>query len=135
MRILADTNLFFKFCRRLPLPPAVESALTDETNEVCVASISVMEIYRLWQCGKIPANPDTWLDFALPSWTVFPMTVPIARQSVLWNWDHRDPADRVLAATASVEKVEFWHTDTVLKTLTGFPQKYFKNVVATPGSR
>ena len=127
MRILADTNLFLKFCRRLPLPPAVESAFADEKNELCVASISAMEIYRLWQCQKIPDHPDTWLDLALPSWTVLPMSVPVARQAVLWPWEHKDPADRVIAATAALEKITLWHTDTVLKKLTGFPHRYFTN--------
>lgn len=129
MRILADTNLFVKFCRRLPLPKAVLSAFEDEGNELCLASISAMEIYRLWQLGKIPDNPDSWLDLALPSWIIIPMTIPIARQAVLWNWDHRDPADRIIAATASIEKLELWHTDTVLKSITGFPHQYFKNIL------
>jgi PIN domain nuclease of toxin-antitoxin system len=129
MRILADTNLFVKFYHRQPLPAAVETAFADETNELCVASVSAIEIYRLWQAGKLKDNPDNWLDLALPSWTVIPMTVPIARQSVLWNWEHRDPADRIITATASVEKIELWHTDTVLKKLSGYPGKYFTNVL------
>ncbi|MEN9575078.1 MAG: hypothetical protein RL514_2933 [Verrucomicrobiota bacterium] len=57
------------------------------------------------------------------------MTAAVARQSVLWPWEHRGPADRILAATAFVEKVELWHTDTVLKPLSGLPHRYFKNVV------
>lgn len=129
MKILADTNLFLKFCRRLPLPRPVESAFEDERNELYLASVSAVEIYRLWQAGRVPDNPDLWLDLALPSWTVVSMTVPIARQSVLWPWAHRDPADRIIAATAALDKIEFWHTDTVLKKLTGFPQRYFKNVI------
>ena len=128
MRILADTNLFVKFCHRQPLPAAVESAFEDERNELFVASITALEIYRLWQAGKLKDNPDDWLDLALPSWTVIPLNIPIARQSVLWNWEHRDPADRIIAATAAVEKIELWHTDTVLKKLTGYPQKYFTTV-------
>lgn len=128
MRILADTNLFLKFCRRLPLPSGVESALMDGKNERCLSTVSVIEIYRLWQAGRVPDNPDMWIDLALPSWTVFPLTVPIARQSVLWSWPHKDPADRIMAATAMVEKLQFWHTDTVIKKLTGFPQKYFRNI-------
>ena len=84
MKILADTNLFVKFCRRLPLPKEVEKVLADEKTERCLSPISVVEIFRLWKNGDIPANPDTWLDLALPSWTVFPVTVPIARLSVLW---------------------------------------------------
>lgn len=128
MRILADTNLFVKFCRRLPLPPGVESHLEAPNTERCLASVSVLEIFRLWQAGRLPDHPDTWLHHALPSWRVLPMTAAIARQSVLWPWEHRDPADRILAATAQVEKVELWHTDTILKPLADFPQKYFKGV-------
>lgn len=129
MRILADTNLFVKFCHRQPLAEAVVKALDDAKTERCLSAVSVLEVFRLWQVGKLRAHPDTWIDLALPSWTVLPMTAPIARQSVLWPWEHRDPADRILAATAFVEKVELWHTDTVLKPLTGFPHRYFKNVV------
>ena len=43
-------------------------------------------------------------------------------------------ADRILAATAAEEKLEFWHTDTVLKRLTGFPQKYFTNISKKPSA-
>lgn len=132
MRILADTNLFLKFCRRLPLPPTVETAFADESNELCLCSISAMEIYRLWQNKKIPDHPDTWLDLALMSWTVLPMTVPVARQAVLWPWEHKDPADRVIAATAAIEKIQIWHTDTVIKKLSGFPARYFTNVLENP---
>ena len=129
MRILADTNLFVKFCHRLPMAEAVAKALDDAKTERCLSAVSVLEVFRLWQVGKLRVHPDTWMDLALPSWTVLPMTAPIARQSALWPWEHRDPADRILAATAHVEKVELWHTDTVLKPLTGFPHRYFKNVV------
>ena len=131
MRVLADTNLFIKFCRRLPLPKEVESTLADMNTERCLSPISIIELFRLWQRGNAPDNPDLWLDLALPSWTVLPVTVAIARQSVLWPWSHRDPADRLLAATALCEGIEFWHNDTVLKKLTGFPHRYFTN----PASR
>ncbi len=127
MRVLADTNLFIKFHRRLPLPDEVLETLIEADTERCLSPVSVIELYRLWQEGAVPDNPDVWIDVALPFWTVLPVTVPIARQSVLWAWKHRDPADRLLAATAAVEKVELWHTDTVVKKLTGFPHRYFSN--------
>ena len=129
MRLLVDTNVFIKFCRRLPLPPEVERVLEEEDTERCLSPVSVIELYRLWQRGHVPQNPDTWLNDALPSWEILPVTVPIARQAVLWPWLHKDPADRLLAATAVEERIEFWHTDTVLKKLPGFPQRYFKNVL------
>lgn len=129
MRVLADTNIFIKFCRRLALPAAVEQTLAAPQTERLLSPISVIELFRLWQNGQVPEDPDTWLDFALPSWKVLPITVPVARLSVLWDWDHKDPADRLLAATAKVENVALWHTDTKLRRLRGFPQRYFVNVV------
>lgn len=128
MRVLVDTNLFIKFNRRLPLPAEVETALDDEQTERCLSPISVLELFRLWKRGALPSNPDTWIDLALPTWTILQVTVPIARQSVLFPWEHKDLADRLIAATASIEGVELWHTDTILKDLTGFPHRYFKNV-------
>ncbi len=129
MKLLADTNLFVRFTLRLPLPSGVEKAFDDPQTERCLASVSVLEIFRLWQTGRLPDHPDPWLNPALASWRVLPMTAPIARQSVLWPWPHRDPADRIIAATARLENIELWHTDTVLKPLRDFPQRYLKNVV------
>ena len=127
VRILADTNLFIKFHRQLPLPTAVETALEADSTERFLSAISVIELFWLWKNGRVPLNPDEWLDAALDSWTILPITAPIGRQSVLWDWAHKDPADRILTATAQIEKIELWHTDTVLKKLKGFPQRYFVN--------
>ena len=132
MRVLADTNVFIKFCRRLPLPALIQKTLEDPQTERLLSPVAVIELFRLWQNGRVPDNPDGWLDLAAPSWTVVPITVPIARLSVLWDWDYRDPADRLLAATAKIEQVELWHTDTRLKKLKGFPQHYFLNVLEQP---
>ncbi len=130
MKVLADTNLFVKFYHRQPLPVGVEAALESDVVERFVSPVSIIEIYRLWQGRRIMIDPEAWLDNALKSWTVLAITAPIARQSVLWDWPHRDPADRILAATAKMEKVDLWHTDTILKKLAGFPQRYFTNKTA-----
>jgi PIN domain nuclease of toxin-antitoxin system len=127
VRVLADTNVFICFTRRLPLEPEIERTLDDPMTERCLSPVSVIELYRKWQSRDVPDNPDDWLDQAVFSWTILPVTVPIARQSVLWSWSHKDPADRLLAATASIEQVELWHTDTRLKKFAGFPQRYFVN--------
>src|SRR4051812_15480371 len=105
MRVLVDTNVFIKFSRRLPLPLLIERTLEKPGTERFLSAVSVIELYRLWQNRNLPDNPDGWLELALPSWTILPITVPIARLSVVWEWDHKDPADRLLAATASIEQV------------------------------
>ena len=127
MRVLADTNIFIKFNRKLPLAAEVETVLESNSVERCISSVSVIELFWLWKTGRVPVNPDEWLGKALESWNVLAITAPIARQSVLWDWPHKDPADRILAATAKIEKIELWHTDSVLKKISGFPQRYFVN--------
>src|SRR5882724_607552 len=117
MKLLADTALFVKFAHRQPLPDEVEKTLDNEETIRCLSPMSVIEIYRRWRGGQLTDHPDGWLELALASWTILPVTETIARQSVLWDWAHRDPADRMLAATAKVEKIEPWHTDAVLKKL------------------
>ena len=129
MKILADTNVFIKFNRRLPLPAEVETVLESESAERFISAVTIVELFRLWKSGRVPLNPDAWLDEALKSWSVIPLDAAIARQSVLWDWPHKDPADRIIAATALIEKVELWHTDNTLKKLTGFPNRYFANKV------
>ena len=127
MRVLADTNIFIKFNRKLPLAAEVETVLESNVVERSISAVSIIELFWLWKTGRVPLNPDEWLDKALESWAVLPVTAPIARQSGLWDWPHKDPADRILAATAKIEKIELWHTDVVLKKTSGFPQRYFVN--------
>jgi PIN domain nuclease of toxin-antitoxin system len=127
MKILADTNIFIKFNRRLPLPEEVETVLETDLAERFISAVTIAELFWLWKSGRVPLNPDLWLGEALKSWTVIPINAAIARQSVLWDWPHKDPADRLIAATAKIENIELWHTDTILKKLSGFPSRYFTN--------
>lgn len=88
-----------------------------------------MEVVRKWRTGKLPClNPANWLDLALEGFEILPISEPIARQAALWNWEHKDPADRLIAATAHLHGMELWHTDSVLEKLSGFPQRYFKEI-------
>ncbi len=129
MQILADTGIWFRFVRRLPLSRKVEMALEDGRNRRYLCPISSMELVRKWQTGRLPCpDPDTWLDLALQGFEILPITEPIARQAALWQWEHKDPADRLIAATAQLHGIELWHTDTTLQKLTGFPQRYFRAV-------
>jgi PIN domain nuclease of toxin-antitoxin system len=127
MRILADTAVWFRFVRRLPLPPKIETALGDPETQRYLSPISSMEIVRKWHSGTLPCpDPAEWLDDALQGFEILPITEPIARLAASWPWDHKDPADRLIAASAEVHRIELWHTDTVLAKLKGFPHRYFK---------
>ena len=127
--ILTDTSVWFCFVRRLPLPRKVEVELIAPSNTRFLSAISSMEIVRKWQSGRLPCpHPDEWFDDALQGFEVLPISERISRQAAIWDWDHRDPADRLIAATSLVHGIELWHTNTVLQKLSGFPQRYFKAV-------
>jgi PIN domain nuclease of toxin-antitoxin system len=129
LRLVVDTGVWFRFVRRLPLPKMIETVLADHGTERLLSPISSMEIVRKWQTGKLPCpDPHHWIDRALDGFEILPITEPIARIAALWPWEHRDPADRLIAATAERHSVELWHTDTLLRTLKGFPQHYFKSI-------
>jgi PIN domain nuclease of toxin-antitoxin system len=101
--------------------------MSDPSTKRYLSAISSMEIVRKWRFGKLPVpDPSTWLDGALTGYEILPVTEPIARQAALWDWEHRDPSDRIIAATAQYHRVELWHTDVVLEKLKDFPQRYFK---------
>lgn len=89
-------------------------------NSILLSAISSFEI-------ALPCpDPAGWLDEALDGFEMIPITESIARKAALWDWEHKDPADRIIAAAACIHGVELWHSDTVLKRLPGFPQRYFK---------
>jgi len=133
VNVLADTGVWFRFVRRLPLPREIEEALESGEHRRWLSPISSMEIVCKWRAGKLPCpDPNDWLDQALSGFELIPITEPIARQAAAWAWSHKDPADRLIAATAAHHAVELWHTDTLLAGCTGFPQRYFKGLPSVP---
>ena len=130
MKVLVDTGVWFRFVRRLPLPKKVEAMLEDMETERYLCPISTMEIIRKWRTGKLPVpDPRDWLDDALQGFEILPVTEPIARIAASWDWEHKDPADRLIAATAERHQIELWHTDTILQKFDGFPHRYFRATV------
>lgn len=80
MDLLADTGVWFRFVRRLPLPESVEKPLEDSGTHRHLSPISVMEIVCRWRAGKLPCpDPTGWLDNALEGFDLLPVTEPIAR--------------------------------------------------------
>lgn len=127
MRILLDTAIWFLYVRNQPLPATILSSVDDPENQICLNAISVMEIVQKWRIGKLDCpHPEIWLDQAIAGFEILPITEPIARKAALWKWEHKDPADRLIAASACMHNVALWHCDTALKDLDGFPQRYFK---------
>lgn len=129
MKVLIDTGVWFRRYHRLPLKRSLISFLDKEVSEYHLCPLSIAEITFKWQRGRLPGVPDPkeWIEHSIENYT---MEMPSANASLkagLWDWEHGDLVDRLLAAIAFDTKLTLVHTDRVLKSLKGFPQHYFPN--------
>ena len=127
MNLLLDSGVWFRYSHRLPLSAEAEALIESPDNRLHLSPLSVLEIVYKWRSGRLDCEPpELWLDAACAGYAWLNVTDAIAREAALWPWEHGDPVDRVLAATAKVHDVVLIHTDSRLKDLEGFPQRYFR---------
>jgi PIN domain nuclease of toxin-antitoxin system len=105
--ILLDTCALLWLSNKQPLRPSAVSAIEaaqDEFNGLVVSPISAWEIGQLVARGRLPLllEPRTWFAEALDAGlTLAPMPPEVLIASSFLPGAHlRDPADRILAATA-----------------------------------
>lgn len=82
---------------------AIEKERTS--GELVISAISVWEVCMLVRSGDLTlrVDIDTWLSdiLAIPFLQVIPVDAHIAKTAVfLQKWPHKDPADRIIVATA-----------------------------------
>ena len=106
MRLLLDTHIWVW----LLLDPGrlhgrVATAIRDPANELWLSSISVWEVtmFARKKIDLLP-SPVIWAEQALAKSNVLevPVTNAIALETGRLIWSHRDPADRMIVATARV---------------------------------
>ena len=131
-RLLLDTHIWLNyqgFTRALSRP--VERTIDEaaERSAVFVSVISIWELAMLVRAGRIELNGsiDRWTDLALakPGITLLPFSPSIAIESVnLAEPMHKDPADRILVASARVERMTMVTSDAKIQSfakITGLP--------------
>jgi PIN domain nuclease of toxin-antitoxin system len=101
--MLIDTHVLLWWVGFDPcLPEALRQLLS--TGAVTVSAISAWEIATKARSGKLVLDrpPTSWWNLACTegNLTVASITAPIALRSAGYDWDQRDPADRILVATA-----------------------------------
>jgi len=107
MKLLLDTHIWVWSVADAPrLSHRVIRAIKDARNELWVSPVSTWEIVLLHERGrlKLADGPEAWLQKAM---TVAPLReapltheIALATRSV--GLPHRDPADRLLVATALI---------------------------------
>lgn len=97
-----------------------------QAETVCVGAISFFEIGQKVRIGKWPEMAP-FLDRLVSiadeqgAWVV-DLSPEIALLAAGMEWDHRDPFDRIIAATAIVRGLALVSADVVFDTLPSFPK-------------
>ena len=112
-RLLLDTQVWVHYINATPgLKPETIRAIdaTRESGSVLISVISIWEIAFLvrlrWLTLNTSVNQWTEQALTLPGTSLLPFTPQIAIGSVdLPEPMHKDPADRILVATARIERL------------------------------
>ena len=117
MRILLDTHVWLWTQEAQErLGSKSQDMLLDEDNALFISSVSSLEIARLAWGGRLilAGKLRTWVPEALLA--LHAETIPITHEIALAAYElpgefHRDPADRMLAATAVVHDLTLMTAD------------------------
>jgi PIN domain nuclease of toxin-antitoxin system len=82
---------------------ARQALATAAPSELHVSDVTLSETARLLWQGRIETKvkPLDWLGRFALGFTILPVSAPIAWAAAAFAWDHRDPCDRHILATAA----------------------------------
>jgi len=106
LKILLDTHIFIYYINGSKLPKGIHSAI-EKAKEVYLSAISSWEIFMLAKHGHITLSQSSiqWYDNAIleSGFSEIPISSKISNIAVNLKWEHKDPADRWIVATAISE--------------------------------
>ena len=116
MKYLLDTHIWHRAIdddkrAREPLSRAVLKVLEEEPDELALCDVSLLELARhLADQGNSESVCATVIEHGSAPLRVLPITPAIAVRSYALDWpkkgtttQHRDPADRLIVATAMIK--------------------------------
>jgi len=105
------------------LPPSAREILSDQANRLFVSSASAWEISTKRRLGKLPQADSVVSGYAHHLRRAGVDTIEISDEHALLGggleWTHRDPFDRMIAATAIIEGLPLISIDSAFTTLNG----------------
>ena len=115
MKLLLDTHVWIWYLSgNERLSETLQTAITDDNNELWLSPISIWETLLLAEKGRIvlKPTPEEWIQDSLQELNTkeAPLSHEIAILSRQLKLEHQEPADRFIAATAI-------HLDLILATV------------------
>ena len=124
--ILLDTSALLFWTLDQEKLPAATAEVIKAANSVALSSISIWEIGIKAQKGRleIPYHIDEYAEKlkTVRNVEILPVDVPVWLKSLALDWSHRDPADRVIVATAVLNTCPLITSDRVIRA-------YYKDTV------
>jgi PIN domain nuclease of toxin-antitoxin system len=117
LRLLLDTHIWIWTLQASDrLGKRTEHELRNPENERWLSPVSTWEALTLHAKRRInlPDDVTSWVVRATATFHEAPLTHEIALAARKLPWDHEDPADRLLAATAQVLNLTLVTADTRL---------------------
>jgi len=117
--VLLDTHIFLWWLfDDAHLPDGIRHYIEDRNHAVFVSAASVWEIATKYRIGKLPQAEEVakhtvvWIERA--GFQGMPISVEHAQLAGAWDFPHRDPFDRMLAAQSKLENIPLATVDTAL---------------------
>ena len=116
--IILDTHIWVKWIieEQASLSEKILDAITGESH-LAVSAISCFEVSMLVKRGKLelPLPVEQWLQEALYASGVkaLPVTCDVMQSAAMLPDIHRDPADRIIIATAFLNQAKLVSLDSV----------------------
>jgi len=107
LNLLLDTHIWiWSQLEPARLGKRTARELSEENNELWISPVNVWEALTLMRKGRVEVgDPVAWVERAAIQLREAPLTQEIVRAAFALPWEHSDPADRFLAATAKVLKL------------------------------
>jgi PIN domain nuclease of toxin-antitoxin system len=120
MKLLMDTCAVLHFSLQPErLSEKALAAITERSSEIWISVLSIAELACLVERGRIALTSHWRLWFRtlleINGWNLLPITGEVIEEA--WSLPtpiHRDPADRVLIASARVHRMTLVTTDSLL---------------------
>jgi len=125
MKYLLDTHAAIWVAEEDPrLPQRVRDLMAEHDNEdFAIAYVTLVEAARLLHSGKLAFSkePLQWLRVLSTRFEPQLPSADIAWRSVCLDWEHRDPADRLICATALEHGLTLITCDRIITEWGGVP--------------
>ena len=119
---LLDTHVFLWSVQRdILLSKTVKPIVEDKNTDLYISAVSAYEILNKYRLGKMPEYAKIAENYFYISDRFNAKDLPInakhAHYAGKFDWDHRDPFDRILAAQAYMESMVLITNDKVFNSL------------------